>query len=284
MSRDSIFINYRRSDSSGYAGRIRDHLVPRFGAIRIFMDVGILGGEDWVTSIERALSASGTLLAVIGPTWSSPRLQDPGDRLRQELEAAIRLGVVIIPVLVADARMPHEDDLPPSLRALTRHQAVRLTDQGWDDDMRRLVKRLQGLVSPGVPRGAGEPGPTPAPSPLGRLIATVIVVAIVAGGGFVVYQIIRGPFGPPDGANAKITLSPTSGSRGTTITVTGTGFPANSTVDLRLQGPYGDTESDGQGAFTSTVVVPKDTPFTGKTEVIASSGAFSDSATFDIIP
>ena len=43
---------------------------------------------------------------MIGPNWSSARLADPGDRLRQELEAAMALGVEIIPVLVGGARMP----------------------------------------------------------------------------------------------------------------------------------------------------------------------------------
>ena len=115
---------------------------------RVFMDVGILGGEDWVAAIERALGASGAMLAIIGPNWSSSRLEDPGDRLRQELEAAMALGVEIIPVLVAGARMPHADDLPPSIRDLSRQQAVRLTDEGWEDDVRRLTGRLAQIVGP----------------------------------------------------------------------------------------------------------------------------------------
>jgi len=280
MSRDSIFISYRRADSSGYAGRMRDHLVTWFGPNRIFMDVGILGGEDWVASIERALSGSGALLAVIGPSWTSPRLHDPNDRLRQELEAAMRLGVVIIPVLVADARMPLEEDLPPSLRVVTRHQAVRLTDHGWDDDMRRLVGRLQQLVAPAKRRGDVEP---PASSLAGRLIGTVIVLAILAGMGFVIYQFIGlSELDGPSGFDAKITLSPTSGPPGTRVTVTGTDFPADTDIEIILLGPRAETVSDGDGNFAVAITVPE-TPFIGIQDVLAVGGAHSDRAQFTII-
>ena len=44
----AIFINYRRSDSSGYAGRLRDHLVTQFGRDRVFIDVGIRGRDHSV--------------------------------------------------------------------------------------------------------------------------------------------------------------------------------------------------------------------------------------------
>ena len=66
MPGNAIFINYRRADSGGYAGRLRGNLVAQFGQDRVFMDVGILGGEDWVAAIERALGASGAMLAIIG--------------------------------------------------------------------------------------------------------------------------------------------------------------------------------------------------------------------------
>ena len=175
MPGNGIFVNYRRADASGHAGRLRDHLVARFGQDRVFMDVGILGGADWVATIERSLGASGALLAIIGPNWSSSRLQDPGDRLRQELEAAIALGVEIIPVLVGGARMPDEDDLPPSLRFLTSRQAVRLTEEGWEDDVRRLTGRLAQLVAPGRDHEV-----EPRHSPVAGLISALILLSIVA--------------------------------------------------------------------------------------------------------
>ena len=203
MPRNAIFVNYRRANSSGYAGRLRDRLVAQFGQDRVFMDIGILGGEDWVAAIERALSASGALLAIIGPNWGSARLADPEDRLRQELEAAMALGVEIIPVLVGGARMPDEGELPPSIRDLPRRQAVRLTDEGWDDDVRRLTGRLVQVVGPGQTQKVARE-----PSRVVGCVVALIFLAFLAGIGFVIYQnVVNGPLG----ANAKITLSPTSG-------------------------------------------------------------------------
>ena len=278
MPGNAIFVNYRRADSGGYAGRLRDQLVTQFGRDRVFMDVGILGGEDWVAAIERALSASGALLAMIGPNWSSARLTDPGDRLRQELEAAMALGVEIIPVLVGGARMPDADDLPPSIRDLPRHQAVRLTDEGWDDDVRRLTCRLAQIVGPGQGPAVVPQAAAPKSSPILGCVVALIFLAAVAGIGFVAYQFVIN--GPP-GANAKITLSPPAGPPGTTVTVTGTGYPENTDIAIWFQGPVAETTSDESGGFTATFTVP-DTPFDGINEVRASGGAFSDSAQFTI--
>ena len=276
MPGNAIFINYRRADSGGYAGRLRDNLVAQFGQDRVFMDVGILGGEDWVAAIERALGASGAMLAIIGPNWSSSRLEDPGDRLRQELEAAMALGVEIIPVLVGGARMPDANDLPPSIRDLPRRQAVRLTDEGWDDDVRRLTGRLVEVVGPN--RASAVAPAAPKSSPVLGLISAVIFLAILAGIGYVFFQVV---VSGNIGANPKITISPTAGPPGTTVTVSGTGYPSNTDIEIILLGPAGETTSDSSGAFTTTFDVP-DTPFTGIHDVIAAGGAFSDSAQFTI--
>jgi hypothetical protein len=34
-----VFLSYRRNDSGGWAGRLRDHLVLRYGADRVWQDV-----------------------------------------------------------------------------------------------------------------------------------------------------------------------------------------------------------------------------------------------------
>ena len=91
-----------------------------------------------------------------------------------------------------------------------------------------------------------------------------------------IYQfVVNGPIG----AKAKITLSPTSGPPGTTVTVSGSGFPANTDVEIILLGPAAETVSDSSGDFTTTFDVPH-TPFTGIHDVMAAGGAFSDSAQF----
>ena len=51
--RDGIFINYRREDSAGFAGRLADSLGAWFGPERVFRDVGGIDyGEDFEAKID----------------------------------------------------------------------------------------------------------------------------------------------------------------------------------------------------------------------------------------
>lgn len=146
----SIFISYRRDDASGQAGRLFDRLTARFGADAVFMDVSDLQpGQDFVSEIARALRTTDVLLAVIGPQWAGAvgdagrrRLDDPDDFVRREVETALRRGARTIPVLVRGARMPGAAALPESLRPLARLQAIELSDNRWESDVRALIAAL----------------------------------------------------------------------------------------------------------------------------------------------
>jgi TIR domain len=48
-----VFISYRREDSSAFAGRVADRLVPEFGREALFMDVDAVRlGVDFVEAIS----------------------------------------------------------------------------------------------------------------------------------------------------------------------------------------------------------------------------------------
>src|SRR4030095_1528366 len=65
-----IFISYRRSDSSGYAGRIQDRLQGEFGSDVVFMDVdAIRAGVNFVEAVREAVTRCSVLLVLIGPNW-----------------------------------------------------------------------------------------------------------------------------------------------------------------------------------------------------------------------
>jgi hypothetical protein len=49
-----IFISYRRSDSGGHAGRLRDHLSAHFGKALVFQDIDLGDGEIVADVIDRA--------------------------------------------------------------------------------------------------------------------------------------------------------------------------------------------------------------------------------------
>ncbi len=164
-----VFISYRRQDSQSAAGRLADHLKDHLHGVRVFRDVETIEpGVDFVEAINRALQSSAIMLAVIGPRWMSitdaagrRRLDDPHDYNRLEVSAALkRSDVRVIPVLVEGAQMPATDDLPEDLKALSRRNAVELTDKRWDYDVSKLVETLDKVLSQD-----NGPGPEPEPGP-----------------------------------------------------------------------------------------------------------------------
>ena len=166
-----VFLSYRREDSAGHAGRLADHLLDRFGQGSVFVDVeSIEAGADFTAEIERAISSSEAVLVLIGPGWLDAkttsgirRLDEPADFVRREVEAALTSQVRVVPVLVGGASMPAEAELPTSIAALARRNAVELLDRRWREDVDALVDVLEG-------RGRGALGNLPLqPTPfLGR--------------------------------------------------------------------------------------------------------------------
>ena len=150
----NLFISYRRDDSAGYAGRLSDSLVRHFGGANIFRDIeDIYPGDDFVEAIKQNLQRANAVLVVIGPAWLNAknengqlRLHDPKDFVRLEIETALQLNHLIIPVLIDEATMPSPDQLPESLARIAFHQALQCTDNHWDEDIIRLVNVL--LKSP----------------------------------------------------------------------------------------------------------------------------------------
>lgn len=146
----TIFINYRRGDAAPYAGRLSDRLVARFGAEAVFMDIDdIAPGADFPQVLADTLARSDVLLVLIGPGWlgapapdGRPRLDDPRDYVRFEIETAIRLGKRVIPVLVGGAAMPEAAQLPPQLAPLARYNALEIADARFDQDMKRLLDAI----------------------------------------------------------------------------------------------------------------------------------------------
>jgi hypothetical protein len=161
-----IFISYRRADAGWPARWLADRLAGLFGAGVVFQDVdSIRPGDDFPAPIETAVGACSVLLAVIGSRWlaaegdAGRRLDDPQDWVRLEIEAAIKRGVRIIPVLVDGAKMPSDSELPPSLHGLARRQAVALNPASLDT--RGLVSVLETALA--VTETGGQETGTQAP-------------------------------------------------------------------------------------------------------------------------
>ncbi len=151
-----IFLSYRRDDSAGFAGRLADALELEFGAGSVFRDVDdIRPGEDFIHAIESHIQQVGAVLVMIGPHWlangadQQRRLDEPGDFVRLEIEAALASGKPVIPLLVGGATMPSTAVLGEAITGLARRHAVVLSDSNWRGDVQRLVASLR-LLLPSV--------------------------------------------------------------------------------------------------------------------------------------
>lgn len=155
-----IFISYRRSDSTDATGRIHDRLVSEFGRGKVFKDVDSIPiGTDFRGHLTDVLNQCRVVIVVVGAGWidvqntaNKRRLEDPEDFVRIELEAALARDIPVIPVLVGNAVMPTETQLPRSLAAFAFRQAtVVRPDPDFHRDMDRLIKALTGLEPSGSP-------------------------------------------------------------------------------------------------------------------------------------
>lgn len=185
----TIFINYRRADSGGWTRGLHERLADTFGGHSIFYDVDdITIGENFISSVMQNISACRIMLTVIGPNWlnatnadGTRRLDQPDDHVRCEIEFAMRRNLIIIPVLVSGAVMPNPRQLPPSIAALSRLNALTVSDSRFTDDMERLIGTIQNVC--GI---APEPRQFTAPPKkkgfsgmsfiLGGIVAIIIVI------------------------------------------------------------------------------------------------------------
>src|ERR1700745_1856643 len=146
-----VFINYRREDTSPYAGRLYDRLTARFGEDQVFIDIDQIGpGEDFVEVINRKVGTSDIAIVVIGSHWLSAtdasgkrRLDDPEDFVRMEIVAALQRKIRVIPVLVGGAQMPRKEDLPEALEPLSRRNAIELSEIRFRADVNRLIEAIE---------------------------------------------------------------------------------------------------------------------------------------------
>jgi hypothetical protein len=178
-----VFLSYRRSDTSGHAGRICDDLERYFGFPVVFRDIeSINAGADFVKALEVAIARARVVIVLIGDQWLSAqsgdgvrRLDRTDDHVRREVAMALEdKNSTVLPVLVQGAAMPPEQALPESLRALGRLQAIELSEDRWEFDMARLVRVLE---TSGIERRS----PSRLPAWFAPLAGFVFIVMVAAG-------------------------------------------------------------------------------------------------------
>jgi hypothetical protein len=150
-----VFISYRREDAAGWTGRIYDRAIAQLGVEHVFMDIDDIPiGADFSEVITRTLEKVDAMVVVIGPNWlraadheGRRRLDDPADYVRREVMGALAKGALVVPVLVDNAPMPADRDLPEELKPLAYRNAVVISDIRFDYDVGRLVDALERVTA-----------------------------------------------------------------------------------------------------------------------------------------
>ena len=149
-----IFISYRRVDSQYATDQIYDQLVRHFGVGCVFMDIDTIPlGVNFREYIDQQVSTSDIVLAVIGDHWLSatdpdgnPRLDNPNDFVRLEIEAALKQDIKLIPLFIGGVQALPASRLPESMRELPMLNATRIRrSTDFIPDIERLVRALDNI-------------------------------------------------------------------------------------------------------------------------------------------
>jgi hypothetical protein len=150
--RGKIFISYRRDDAPADARGVRDRLSERFGKEKAFMDVDdLLAGQRFDRELEKALAQCDVLIAVMGQRWmkllSAHARSGERDYVHDEIAAALKQGIVVIPTLVGRKGhmpyLPRRKDLPAQLRDLVLHQKQDIAHESSGRDSEELIEAVQ---------------------------------------------------------------------------------------------------------------------------------------------
>lgn len=141
-----IFISYRKADSAASAEKIDRLLHDLYKRVNVLVNLVALPGETLEATVKKAIASCDVVLVIIGAQWLKildsrgiPRLHNPDDLNRVEVETAIKTNRMIIPVLVDGAVMPSADELPPALRELaTINGLVLRSEPDFGEDFKRL--------------------------------------------------------------------------------------------------------------------------------------------------
>ena len=196
-----VFINYRRDETAGEARALFTELAMLLGKDSVFMDVDTIAlGRDFRQVIGERLESCDLMLALIGRDWvdaKTPagrrRLDDPGDFVRLEIEAALKRNIPVTPVLVQGAHMPTVEQLPEEIRDFAYRNGFELSHNRWQSDVQEMIKRLElsKQQNPGAIPAIEETREKQSTRKLRFTIVGASVVAItVAGGGILYYRTV----------------------------------------------------------------------------------------------
>jgi hypothetical protein len=267
----AVFISYRRGDAEGQARALYGELVKLLGKDSVFMDVDSIAlGRDFRHVLQERLGSCDVMLALIGPSWldakdgaGARRLESSTDFVRQEISAALKRNIPVIPLLVQGTQVPPPERLPADLQDLSYRNGFELGHTTWESDIREMVSRLGLTNSKVAPPSASSsivPDAPPAVSSApalslppawysGQRVAGIGIVVLVIGAAGLA-SLVNWNSNPADNSTAEISPPSDATTGGRTPSVTG-----SSVTPLPAPPPAAETASGG-GASVIELVWP----------------------------
>jgi hypothetical protein len=153
-----IFISYRKEDSQKSATSLHSVLIYNFGIDSVFYDSEcIQGGDEWRKKLEEGVNSSTVVLILIEntPKWLGEerignrvkyRIDSESDWVRNEILLAQKARKTIIPVLIDNATLPEESELPSELQFLVGLQYPEpIKSNYFNKDVQNLLNDLEKL-------------------------------------------------------------------------------------------------------------------------------------------
>ncbi|MEO8608734.1 MAG: toll/interleukin-1 receptor domain-containing protein [Chloroflexota bacterium] len=131
-----VYVSTRRSDSASMPGRI----IAALGEALSLENIVVSGA---MTSCDFVIVIMGNQWATAQNQYGFSSLYDPNDFVRVDIETALSLSKIVIPVLVDAAEMPIRANVPITLAPLLDRPPMRVRDGAdFDADMQNLVAQL----------------------------------------------------------------------------------------------------------------------------------------------
>jgi TPR repeat protein len=132
-------------------------MVRAFGKRNVFMDVDRMLAGRFDRVLETALAQCEVLVAIIGPRWMETLSEHTraGDRdfVRDEIAAALRRDIIVIPVLVgrqgAMPSLPRKQDLPDEISDLILYQKHDIAHESAGRDADHLADAIKSVLNDG---------------------------------------------------------------------------------------------------------------------------------------
>ena len=120
-----IFISYRRANGAQLASLLKVHL--ELQKLSVFLDVSGLEAGKFDASLLQHIQQSRNFLLVCTPgSFDRCRGDDEmKDWIHKEVACALDSGCNIIPVIDSSFTMPEPDELPATMRNITKYNGVR---------------------------------------------------------------------------------------------------------------------------------------------------------------